>query len=157
SHEERPMPRRYLLPTFALAVASAAVLALGARTQQPAPGTKPPTGNVRDHGAKGDGNADDWQAIQNAVDAGVGVVHLPPGTYRVTKPVVVDLAKVRFTAIRGDGARVVMAGEGPAFRFVGSHAGTADPKTVKDAVWANERMPSLEGVEIVGGHENADA
>lgn len=151
------MPRRLLLPVLVLALGLAATLALSGHTQQPAPGAKPPTGNVRDHGAKGDGAADDWQAVQNAVDAGVGVVYLPPGTYRVTKTVTVDLAKVGFTAIRGDGARVVMAGEGPAFKFIGTHAGTAAPNTVKDGVWAKERMPSLEGVEIVGGHENADA
>src|SRR5262249_53507105 len=121
------------------------------------PGVKAPTGNVRDHGAKGDGTDDDWQAIQNAVDGGAGVVRLPKGTYRITKPVVIDLDKVGFTAITGDTvARVVMAGEGPAFKFVGTHAGTAAPASVKDNVWEKERMPSIDGVEIVGDHEKAD-
>src|SRR5262249_3405344 len=74
-----------------------------------------------------------------------------------TKPVVIDLDKVGFTAITGDTvARVVMAGEGPAFKFVGTHAGTAAPASVKDNVWEKERMPSIDGVEIVGDHEKAD-
>ena len=148
------MSRRLAVP----AVLLAAIIALAAaRTRQPPPGTKPPTGNVRDHGAKGDGKADDWQAVQNAVDDAAGAVHLPPGTYRITKPVVIDLDKVGFTAITGGTvARVVMAGEGPAFKFVGTHAGTAAPNSVKDNVWAKQRMPAIDGVEIVGGHENAD-
>ena len=62
--------------------------------------------------------------------------------------------------VRSGGVRVrarrIMAGEGPALKFVGSHAGTADPKTVKPQVW-NERMPTVEGIEIVGDHANADA
>lgn len=44
--------------------------------------------NVKDHRAKGDGKADDTEAIQNAIDkikkAGGGVVYLPDGTYRAT-------------------------------------------------------------------------
>src|SRR5438067_932243 len=102
------MSRRVAAPA-ALTLGLAVTLALTARTQQPPPGLRPPTGNVREHGAKGDGKADDWQAIQNAVDAGFGVVHFPPGTYRITKPVVIELAKVGFTALRGEGLpRVVM-------------------------------------------------
>lgn len=149
------MSRRVVFPAVVLALGVGLVVSLTARTQQPAP-KLPPSGNVRDHGAKGDGT-DDTQAIQSAANAGAGV-HFPPGTYRITKPIVIDLAKVGFASVRGNGdARVVMAGEGPAFKFVGTHGGTADPKTVKDAVWARERMPVLEGIEIVGEHENADA
>jgi hypothetical protein len=135
----------------------AGIVALSAaRTHQP-PGPRPPGGNVRDHGAVGDGKADDWQALQAAVDAGAGAVHLPPGTYRITKPVVVDLDKVGFTAITGGTvARVVMAGAGPAFKFVGTHQGTAAPATVKENVWDRQRMPGVDGVEIVGVHEKAD-
>lgn len=40
--------------------------------------------NVMDFGAKGDGIADDTQAIQTAIDQG-GSVYFPPGTYRVTQ------------------------------------------------------------------------
>jgi hypothetical protein len=48
-----------------------------------------------------------------------------------------------------------MAGAGPAFKFVGTHGGTAGPTTVKDNVWAKQRMPAIDGVEIVGDHEQA--
>ncbi|HEY1190786.1 MAG TPA: right-handed parallel beta-helix repeat-containing protein, partial [Gemmata sp.] len=129
---------------------------------QPAPRPEPPArpkvphGTVRDHGAKGDGTTDDWQAVQNAVNAGHGPTLFPHGTYRISKTVLVDLNRTGFAVLRGDGtARVVMAGAGPAFKFVGAHTGTADPKTVNAQVWA-ERMPIVEGLEIVGAHESAN-
>jgi hypothetical protein len=124
-------------------------------SQQPAP--KTPVGTVRSHGATGDGKTDDTQALQNAVDASAGVVLLPAGAYRITKPIVIDLDKIGFTALRGDGvARIVMAGAGPAIKFIGTHGGTADPKSVKENVWQKQRMPSIDGIEIVGEHEKAD-
>lgn len=108
------------------------------------------------HGAKGDGMADDTAAIQQAVDAG-GLVVFPRGVYRLTKSVTINLDRVGYTCLSGGlVARVVMAGEGPAFKFVGTHGGTAGPTTVKPNVWANERMPGIDGLEIVGEHENAD-
>ncbi len=144
-------------------------LALIGRTQ-PAPRRDPPTpvphtptGDVRDYGARGDGRADDTDAIQKAVStvsgngtAGNGAVFFSKGTYRITKTITIDLTKTGVIAIRGDGtARIAMAGDGPAFKFVGSHAGTADPKTVKPDGW-RERMPSVEGIEIVGDHDKAN-
>ncbi|MCE9562499.1 MAG: right-handed parallel beta-helix repeat-containing protein [Planctomycetes bacterium] len=150
------MSRRLVLPLVLLCLAVAGTLSLTARTAPPDI-VKAPTGNVRERGAKGNGTNDDSIAIQDAVDVGAGVVSFPPGTYRITKTIVIDLAKTGFTAIRGEGAvRVVMAGEGPAFKFIGTHTSNADPKNVKEAVWAKERMPSIESVEIVGDHENAD-
>lgn len=133
------------------------VVALTAARSPQRPGANAPSGDVRDHGAKGDGVADDTAAVQAAVDSGAGVVRLPKGVYRVTKPVVIDLDKTGITAITGDTvARVVMAGDGPAFRLVGTHAGTAAPATVKPGVWDRQRMPSVDGVEIVGDHPSAD-
>src|SRR5262245_40141139 len=132
------------------------VLALGMRGRGGPADKAAPTGDVRAHGAKGDGAADDTAAVQRAVNAGAGVVRFGKGTYRLTKPVVIDLDKVGFTALVGDGvARVVMAGAGPAFRFVGTHAGTAGPKSVKDNVWSNQRAPAVDGLEIVGAHAEA--
>jgi hypothetical protein len=49
-----------------------------------------------------------------------------------------------------------MAGSGPAFRFVGTHGGTADPASVKAEVIARERMPMVDGLEIIGEHAEAD-
>ena len=152
------MSRRVLLPILllgSLALGVAMTLTLTGRTQRPAQ-VKSATGNVRDFGAKGE-YIDDTEAIQKAVDAAhhSGIVFFPRDTYRLTKPITVDLTKTGPIAIKGDGARVVMAGEGPAFKFVGTHAGTAEPKSVKRDVW-NERMPTVEGIEIVGEHENAD-
>lgn len=163
------MTRRIILP-FAggallavLGFATIAVVgdAVAGRAQPRPPDMVPhierPAGTVRDHGAKGDGTTDDTAAVQNAVNAADGTVLFPRGTYRITKTITVDLAKTGFTAVCGDGtARVVMAGEGPAFKFVGTHAGTAAPRTVKPEVWAKERMPTVEGIEIVGEHANAD-
>lgn len=45
--------------------------------------------DARQHGARGDGVADDTAAIQAAIDAapsGAGTVMLPPGAYRLTRP-----------------------------------------------------------------------
>ena len=43
--------------------------------------------NVTRFGATGDGKSDDTDAIQHALDNGDGVLHFPPGTYRITKPI----------------------------------------------------------------------
>jgi nitrous oxidase accessory protein NosD len=49
-----------------------------------------------------------------------------------------------------------MDGAGPAFRLVGTHGGTADPRTVQANVWERQRAPRVVNLEIVGGHEEAD-
>jgi hypothetical protein len=111
---------------------------------------------VVEFGARGDGQADDTSAIQRAVDGG-GEIVFPPGTYKLTKTVEIDLAKVGLTSLVAHGpARVVMAGSGPAFRFVGTHAGTAAPESVNPQVWERERMPTVEGLSIIGGNDEAD-
>ena len=71
--------------------------------------------DVRSNGEVGDGGADDTDALQAAVDAGVGCIRLPKGVYRITQPIVVDLEKSGYTSFAGDGvATIVMAGPGPA-------------------------------------------
>ena len=111
---------------------------------------------IRDAGAIGDGKADDTAAIQGAVNSG-GAWHFTDGVYRLTQSIEIDLAKTGYTALRGDGtARIVMAGAGPAFRVIGTHGGTADPKSVNPEVLTRERMPMVAGLEIVGDHEQAD-
>lgn len=117
----------------------------------------PAQATIRDFGATGDGRRDDTEAIQRAVDAGVGEVRFPRGVYRITKPIVIDLDQVGPTSLVADGtARVVMAGPGPAFRLIGTHGGTANPATVKPNVWERQRTPMVDGLEIVGEHEKAN-
>ena len=46
-------------------------------------------------------------------------------------------------------ARIVMAGPGPAFHFVGTHEGTANPPTFKPNVWDRQRMPLVDGLQFL--------
>src|SRR5215471_13758081 len=102
---------------------------------------------VLDFGAAGDGKTDDAAAIQGLIDAKAGSIRFPAGSYRITRPLIVELDKVGYTAFVADGsARLVMAGPGPAIRFVGTHAGTAAPESVKPDVWERQRMPAVEGL-----------
>lgn len=125
-------------------------------------GTEPamalPGGDVRRFGAVGDGRHDDTAALQKAVDSGVGHIVLPSGTYRLSRSITADLSRTGPVCIDGGGtARLAMAGPGAALRFVGVHQrGTAAPETVPQEVWARERMPRVERLEIVGEHPEAD-
>src|SRR5688572_5326799 len=72
--------------------------------------------------AVADGKTDATAALQQLVDSGIGQIRLSKGIYRITKPIVVDLAKLGYMSITGDGvARIDMAGPGPAIKFVGTH------------------------------------
>lgn len=104
----------------------------------------------------GDGKTDDTAAVQTMVDAG-GAVRFNRGTYRLTKSIVIDLDKTGFLSLSGDGvARFVMEGAGPAFHFKGTHGGTADPTSLKPEIFARQRTPMVDGIEIVGAHAQAD-
>lgn len=103
----------------------------------------------------GDGQADDTAALQKLVDAG-GSVQLPKGKYRLTKTVTVDLAKLGAFGLSSDGtATVIMTGPGPALKIIGTHGGTAAPKSFKPETWA-QRTPVVQGLEILGAHAEAD-
>src|SRR5438445_43507 len=148
-----------------LVVATAALFLPAVSADDPQPGETVATRigkkrgsflTVLDFGAKGDGVADDTAAIQELINAKVGSLRFPAGSYRITKPLIVDLDKVGFTSFVADGsARLVMAGAGPAIRLIGTHAGTADPGSVKPEVWERQRMPVVEGLAIVGDHPEA--
>ena len=124
------------------------------------PATEQELGNslksVRDFGAKGDAHTDDTDAIQKAVDSGAGDIHFPRGVYLVSRTIRVELDRAGPLSISGNGtAQIVMAGAGPALRLVGTHQGTAGPATVEPRVWERQRMPLLDGIEIVGRHPEA--
>jgi len=130
----------------------ALILSLGAGGRASSGGT----GDVHSFGAVGDGKADDTAAIQKAVDARVGLVQLPRGVYRITKPIVIDLDKVGYTSISGGAVgQILMAGPGPALKFVGTHFKSADPEGFAKNVWERQRMPLVDGVAIEGDHPEA--
>src|SRR5688500_9988760 len=129
--------RRFLSVVAMVGFVAVAVWAVGQTETKP---PRPATGDVTAFGAAGDGVADDTAAVQRAVDAGAGAVGFGKGTYRLTRTVVIDLDRVGFTSLVGDGtARVVMEGPGPAFKFIGTHEGTAGPSTFKENVWERQR------------------
>jgi hypothetical protein len=114
------------------------------------------TPGIREFGVVGDGKSDDTAAIQKAVDSGTGDIRLPKGTYRITRPIVIDLDKLGYTSIHGSGvAKIVMAGPGPALKFVGTHFKSADPGGFTQNVWDRQRMPLADGIAIVGDHPEA--
>jgi len=112
--------------------------------------------SVKEFGAVGDGKQDDSAAIQKAVNAHGSVV-FPKGVYRIEKSIKVSLDKTGYSSLTGDGsATILMAGEGAAFYFSGTHEGSADPKQFKPQVWEKERMPVVRGLEIKGLHDKAN-
>lgn len=86
-----------------------------------------------------------------------GTLLVPPGIHRITGTLEFVLSSQHSALVRPEGgmATLVMDGAGPAIRIVGSHEGRADPKDFKPATF-NERMPTIEGIEIVGNHPEAD-
>ena len=111
--------------------------------------------DVREHGAKGDGVADDTEAVRKAVAAG-GAVRFPAGTYRLTETIAIELKTTGYLALVGDGAAAVrMDGAGPAFHFVGTQEKTASPADFPAAFWSTQMMPKVQGLTIVGGHPQA--
>lgn len=114
--------------------------------------------NLRDFGAKGDGQTDDTEALQHAIDRGDGSLVFLRGQYLITRPLVVPLDRVGPVSITGSGglAKLIMAGAGPAIHLVGTHQKTAQPSDLAEGVWRKERMPTLDGLEIEGRHPEAD-
>ena len=114
--------------------------------------------NVTRFGAVGDGVTDDIEAITHAVSQGDGMLHFPPGTYRITQPIEIKLTENGPLGIEGSGgtARIIMAGKGPAFRLIGTHDGTGDPGSRKGNVASLQRMPTIRNIEVEGAHTEAD-
>ncbi len=143
---------------WALAAATILAVAVGeALGQEPSSPAGAARSELGRFGLVGDGVADDTEAIQKMVDSRRGDILLPRGVYRISRTVTIELDKVGPTSIIGSGtARIVMTGPGPALKFVGTHEGTASPASVKPNVWQNQRMPTVDGIEIVGAHAEAD-
>ena len=140
-------PRRITLVAVAVLIIPAMGSGPLTGPQEPGPRAAEPLVLV------GDGRADDTEALQRAVDEATGPVRLPRGTYRITRPITIELDEVGFTSLVGDGtAQIIMNGPGPAFRFVGTHDGSAAPRTFKANVWDRQRTPMIDALEIVGAH-----
>lgn len=139
---------------LALPLALAIVLIAGSRGTDAA--------DVRRFGAQGDGQTDDTQAIRQAIaqvsaQAG-GAVVFAHGRFRISETIEIPLAEsgpIGLDGQTGTGT-VVMAGPGPAFRFIGTHRGTSGPDTVSDQVSQLERMPTVRDLVIEGAHPEAD-
>ncbi len=86
-----------------------------------------------------------------------GAFLIEPGVHRITGTLEITLESRRSALVRPAAGPVtlIMDGPGPAIRIAGSHDGSASPKTFKPATW-NERMPVIEGIEIIGNHPEAD-
>src|SRR5438270_12905283 len=114
--------------------------------------------SVRDFGARGDGKTDDTQALHHAVQRTAGELVFPRGDYVLSKPLYVSLGGSGRLALRGEGgtARLLMRGPGPALWLVGTDTKAALPAHFEEKVWANERLPTVQGLEIVGAHAQAD-
>ena len=100
---------------------------------------------------------DSTDELQRRIDSGGGNLLLGERkVLRVTRPLVFDLSLHGAISIKSDrGATIVMDGPGPALKILGTHEGTASPKSFKPSTW-NQRMPLISGIEILGNHELAD-
>jgi hypothetical protein len=95
-------------------------------------------------------------ALQQQIDDNDGNLLLEDETYRITRPLVIDLQKHGASTVRSSrGTTLVMDGPGPALLFQGTHTGTASPSSFLPLTW-NERMPMVSGIEILGAHAEAD-
>jgi hypothetical protein len=88
---------------------------------------------------------------------GEGTLLLKPGAHRITGTLEVAMSGKHSAVIRpaSGSATLIMDGPGPAIRLLGSHEGTASPSSFKVETF-HERMPLIEGIEIVGNHPEAD-
>ena len=114
--------------------------------------------NVRTFGAVGDGMTDDTDAIRHTLEQGDGSLEFPRGDYLISETIEVRLDETGRLGVAGtDGtATVIMSGEGPAFRIIGTHSGTGDPNSAKPNIWEKQRMPTFRNIEVTATNKNAD-
>lgn len=89
-------------------------------------------------------------------DSQNGSLIIPPGVYRITSTLTLNLNQENSAIVRPESGPVtlIMDAPGPAIHIKGSHEGTASPKSFKPATW-HERTPLVDGIEIVGNHPEA--
>ena len=111
--------------------------------------------NVKNFGAIGDGEADDTEAIRHALSQGDGELDFPRGNYRISETIEILLDETGRLGIDGSNgtATVIMTGEGPAFRIIGTHGGTGDPGSSKPNIWEKQRMPTVRNIEVTATNE----
>ena len=114
--------------------------------------------NVKNFGAIGDGEADDTEAIRHALSQGDGELDFPRGNYRISETIEILLDETGRLGIDGSNgtATVIMTGEGPAFRIIGTHGGTGDPGSSKPNIWEKQRMPTIRNIEVTASNKKAD-
>lgn len=114
--------------------------------------------DVTTFGAVGDGQADDTAAIRHALQQGDGALIFPRGRYLISDTIEIRLDETGRLGIDGsDGtATIIMTGEGPAFRIIGTHGGTGDPGSAKPNIWTRQRMPTFRNIEVTATNPNAD-
>jgi hypothetical protein len=122
--------------TFLGRLAAAAAALAGTAAPSPAGAQAPPGGrglNVKSFGARGDNTADDTGAIRQAISAaatsGQGVIHFPPGNYRVTGPLTLTDA-ITFVGDGVDVSTIRHHGVGNAIAM----PGTATAQIVKTSI-----------------------
>lgn len=114
--------------------------------------------NVRDFGARGDGKTDDTASITHAIQKGDGHLVFPRGDYLISRPLHIPLQLHGRIAIDGSGgtARILMNGSGAALHLTGTHRRSAHPEHFVEGIWERERLPTVQDIEIVGRHAQAD-
>lgn len=124
--------------------------------------------NVRDHGAKGDGKADDTAAILAAIGAArtdqgrffwpSRVVYFPAGTYRVTDTLLKRDENGRYLASM---ALIGESVESTRIRLDDATAGFTDPKSPKPVIYTASMLlggqPGAGGKDYAGKGEGNDA
>lgn len=126
--DRRYVRRRGLLGVGALATAATSVsvlagVGIGRQMPKEAGATHVGRGelviNVRDHGAVGDGVADDTDSVQEAINTG-GITYFPPGTYMVSNLSAAAGMHLVGAGTVGQGRSRLRAGAGNVFRTTGS-------------------------------------
>ena len=151
-----------LHPRIMLALAFAGLLCAFSLTSHAADAVPPGWTDVRSAGAKGDGRADDTQAIGRAIarTPDGGIVFFPPGKYRVTGEIVVN-RPVSFAGT-GRGSQIYQASQkaslfvlqgvrGTSFRdlYLGS-AATVEPASLIKLVHSHQNR--FDNVMMLGSY-----